>query len=104
MMPESITANGDKMFDEEAESITKYIKFISNFIRSGIDEMVQLGNLIPVEHGFCFACQQEKPVYDVAPRFPTQPAICDHCLFQKGLLMLSDPEKVQELVNNLKNR
>lgn len=92
------------MFEEETENIVRYIKFISDFIRSGIDDSVFGGYLIPVEHGFCFYCDTEKPVYDISPEFPPQPPTCDECLYQRSILAFSDPDKVREIVNHLKHR
>lgn len=92
-----------KGFEEEAESIIQFLEMVSNSVRAGIDEMVNIGALIPVEHGFCFYCDEEKSVYDVAPEFPAQPPTCDNCLYQRGVAMFSDPDKIREIVDKFRD-
>jgi hypothetical protein len=58
------------------------IDAIVNIVELGIAEAIQAHILQKVPHGYCFYCDTEMEVYDVAPseEIPAQPPICHECI------------------------
>lgn len=60
-------------------------------IRLAVIRAVEIGWLEPIEHGFCFYCNSEKPVFDViANEAPVQPPRCMDCFVSMSERILQD--------------
>jgi hypothetical protein len=68
-------------------------------INRALTQAVDLGWLIPIEHGYCFYCHTEGMVYDiVADNAPVQPARCGHCFFEAASVIVADPELMIDIL------
>jgi hypothetical protein len=62
-------------------------------------QAVELGWLIPIEHGYCFYCHTEGMVYDiVVPDAPVQPARCAKCFFEAASRLVADPSLMTDIL------
>jgi hypothetical protein len=69
-------------------------------IAATIDVFVENKMLIPVGHGFCWSCEQEKSVYDVSTdHFPAQEPKCGDCIINTAMAAMKLPgfvDRVEE--------
>lgn len=74
-------------------------------ITDTINVFVENKMLIPVGHGFCWTCEQEKSVYDVSTEhFPPQEPKCGDCIVNTAMAAMKLPgfvEKVEREYNRL---
>ena len=62
---------------------------------------VDSGWLRPVEHGYCFYCNEEGFVYEVrAKDLPAQPPRCESCFIGQALNLMADDEMMADLKKN----
>lgn len=62
---------------------------------------VDHGWLRPVEHGYCFYCNQEKFVYEVrAKDIPAQPPRCESCFIEQAFELMADDQAMEDLRKN----
>lgn len=87
---------------DEAHYIVTFIEWLSEFVNKGIEESIAARDLQLVEHGFCWTCQEEKQVYEVAPQFPVQPPICKSCLFKAAIDRYSNPNTLRDFIAKFK--
>lgn len=72
----------------------------SNDINLALVEAVDIGWLIPIEHGYCFYCHTEGMVYDiVADNAPVQPARCAKCFFEAASHLTADPKLMAKFLS-----
>jgi hypothetical protein len=65
---------------------------------NALNEAVEMGWLQRVDRGYCFACNQEKPVYDVLmDNAPVQPPRCCECYYGYAQEVMADPEGVARI-------
>lgn len=64
-------------------------------IDEALRDAVDLGWLAPVDHGFCFSCNEEKAVYEVVMEgAPVQPPKCSTCFFTLAhQAITADPQR-----------
>ena len=63
---------------------------------------VEAGWLSPVEHGYCFYCNEEKFVYEVrAKDVPVQPPRCESCFIEQAFDLMASDEMMADLKKNL---
>ena len=73
-------------------------------IRDALHEAVKRGWVVPVEHGYCFTCSTEGPVFEITAReAPTQPAKCEGCFVAQALTVIADPLNLQRLAEGFLN-
>lgn len=65
---------------------------ITQAISVGVTDSITLGHLSPERFGYCFMCEKETGVHDVAPEFPVQPPMCFSCLVQRGVDLAMNPD------------
>ena len=66
------------------------LDLIVNIVELGISDALRVGMLQKVPHGYCFTCDTEMEVYDVAPSDTTtaQPPICHECIIGTAIEMI----------------
>lgn len=61
-------------------------------IAATIEVFVEAGLLESVGHGYCWACAQEKPVFDVSTEhFPAQEPKCGDCIINTAMHAMKLP-------------
>lgn len=67
-------------------------------IADTINVFVENKMLIPVGHGFCWTCENEKPVYDVSTdHFPSQEPKCGDCIINTAMAAMKLPGFVDKV-------
>lgn len=72
-------------------------------ITNTINVFVENKMLIPVGHGFCWTCEQERSVYDVSTEyFPPQEPKCGDCIVNKAMAAMKLPGFVDKVEREYK--
>lgn len=72
-------------------------------IADTINVFVENKMLIPVGHGFCWTCENEKPVYDVSTdHFPSQEPKCGDCIINTAMAAMKLPGFVDKVEREYK--
>lgn len=70
----------------------------------GIEQSLQKGEISYVDHGFCWYCQTEKPVYEASPNYPVQPPRCFECFEKEIVNIFNDDARLEALLDTLMSR
>jgi len=72
-------------------------------IADTINVFVENKMLIPVGHGFCWTCENEKPVYDVSTdHFPSQEPKCGDCIINTAMAAMKLPGFIAKVEHEYK--
>ena len=67
--------------------------------RKALLDAVEARWLRPIEHGYCFYCASEGPVFEVIARdAPAQPPRCEQCFISQGFALMEDDKAMAELM------
>lgn len=76
----------------------------ADMLNLALETAIERGWLVYVQHGYCFHCCNEKPVYEVImENAPVQPPRCADCYLEQGTAVMADPEARQRIENDARS-
>lgn len=79
------------------------LEYLTEIVELGIRQSIEEGDITPIDHGYCFCCENEKPVYEAGKNFPPQPPLCHECLVGMGVAMAMRPEFAQRIEDGIQD-
>jgi hypothetical protein len=74
---------------------------IALIAKHGLEQALEQGSVLFVDHGFCWYCNEEKEVYEASPNWPVQPPRCFDCYVEAIKAIFESPQQLHDLLESV---